>query len=408
MLKSPSIRRLGLSALLLSAACTTHLTAEPADTTLSGHPRDVIKNLRVGQREITIPTIDISDETDRHVIIAAGTPEVYQGHATTVLLPDNRTMFAAWTYGHGGTAGPLKRSDDAGRTWTDLLDVPENWWKTRNCPALYRLVDPQGKARLFVITGQGPGGFMHQAYSEDDGRTWTPMRSTGHKVVMPLCTIEPVDGGNRLLGMTNIRRPGETQERRSNVIAQMWSDDGGLTWSELEVVLDLPGAVPCEPFLIRSPDGRQLLMIARENNRRYNGWMMTSDDEGRTWSTPKQVPAAVSGDRHSARYTKDGRLFIAFRDTAAKSPTRHHFVGWVGTYDDLVNGREGQYRIKLLHSHAGFDCGYAAVEVLPDDTLIATTYVKYRAGEEKHSVVSVHLKLDETDAMVQSEEKLVQ
>jgi hypothetical protein len=40
-----------------------------------------------GQREITIPTLDISQETHRHVAIAAGTDDVYQGHATTV-LPD--------------------------------------------------------------------------------------------------------------------------------------------------------------------------------------------------------------------------------------------------------------------------------------------------------------------------------
>jgi hypothetical protein len=240
---------------------------------------------------------------------------------------------------------------------------------------------------------------MYQARSDDGGRTWTPMTCTGLTAVMPFCAIEPVDGGKRLLGMTNIRRPGETVEKRSNVVAQSYSADGGLTWAgPWEVVLDIPGAVPCEPWLIRSPDGRQLLCIMRENNRSYNAWMMTSDDDGRTWSKARQLPAALSGDRHASRYTADGRLFIAFRDTAQQSPTRNHFVGWVGTYDDIVSGREGQYRVKLLHSHAGSDCGYAAVERLADDTLIATTYVKYRPGPEKHSVVSVRLKLDALDA----------
>ncbi|MDZ7617110.1 MAG: exo-alpha-sialidase, partial [Patescibacteria group bacterium] len=116
------------------------------------------------------------------------------------------------------------------------------------------------------------------------------------------------------------------------------------------------------------------------------------------WSKARQLPAALSGDRHAARYTADGRLFIAFRDTAKESPTVGHFVGWVGTYDDIVAGREGQYRVKLLHSHAGWDCGYAAVERLPDDTLVATTYIKYQPGSDKHSVVSLRLKLPELDA----------
>ncbi len=351
-----------------------------------------------GKRDVTIPTIDISRETDRHVVIARGTEDMYQGHATTLLMPDGKTVFCVWTVNHGGPCGPMKRSDDGGLTWSELLPVPENWRQTHNCPAIYRLVDPEGTARLFVFAGQGPDGAMHQSHSEDGGQAWTPMQSSGLTTVMPFCTIEPVDGGKRLLGMSNIRRPGETEEKRSNVVAQSFTEDGGLSWTPWEVVLDVPGCKPCEPWLIRSPDSKQLLCIMRENNRARNGWMMTSNDEGRNWSAARQLPAALSGDRHAARYTADGRLFIAFRDTAKESPTVGHFVGWVGAYDDIVAGREGQYRVKLLHSHAGWDCGYAAVERLPDDTLIATTYIKYRPGPEKHSVVSVRLKLAEVDA----------
>lgn len=366
----------------------------------SGHPKDFAAKTEVGQREITIPTIDISDQTDRHIVIAQGTESTYMGHATTLLMPDGETMFAAHTYGHGGGMAPLRRSDDGGLSWSVVEGLPENWSSVRNCPSLYRLTDPQGTTRLFVSAGQGPGGYMYQAYSEDGGQTWTPMQSTGLTSVMPFCTIEPVDGGDRLLGMTNIRRPGETQEARSNVVVQSYSDDGGLTWSEFEIVLDLPGAVPCEPMLVRSPDGEQLAVIIRENKRSMNSWVMTTEDGGRNWSTPRQLPASLTGDRHSARYLEDGRLFIAFRDVAAKSPTRNHFVGWVGTYEDLVNCREGEYRVKLLHSHAGWDCGYAAVEVLPDETVIATTYIKYRPGPKKHSVVSTRFKIEELDAMV--------
>ena len=387
----------GLFALALFAGCAF---ATDKSVSKSGHPIDFIESVEVGQREITIPTIDISEQTDRHVIIAAGTESTYMGHATTLLMPDGQTMYTAHNYGHGGGMAPLRRSEDGGLTWTVMQGLPDNWSSVRNCPSLYRLTDPQGKARLFVSAGQGPGGYMYQAYSEDEGETWTPMKSTGLTCVMPFCTIEAVDGGKRLLGMTNIRRPGETQERRSNVIAQSYSNDGGLTWGEFDIVLDLPGAVPCEPMLVRSPDGDQLAVILRENNRSLNSWVMTTNDGGRTWSTPRQLPASVTGDRHDVAYIGDGRLLIAFRDVAAKSPTRHHYVGWVGTYDDLVNCREGEYRVKLLHSNAGWDCGYAALEVLPDETIIATTYIKYRPGPAKHSVVSTRFKTDELDAMV--------
>jgi hypothetical protein len=352
-----------------------------------------------------IPTVDISGDTARHVIIAQGTETVYQGHPTSILLPDGKTMFCVWTLGHGGPCGPMKRSDNGGRTWSELLPMPDNWKTVRNCPTLHRLTDPQGKTRLFIFAGQGPGGTrqpdngtMQMSCSKDDGKTWTPMRSVNLECVMPFCAVVPIDGGKRLLGMTNIRRPGETKDKRSNVVAQSISEDGGLTWSDWRIALDLGELKPCEPALVRSPDGKQLLCLLRENKERI-ALYMTSDDEGQTWSKAKPLPAGLHGDRHMARHAADGRLVVCFRDTGRSSPTRNHFVAWVGRYEDIVNGREGQYRIKLLHSHAGGDCGYPGLESLPDGTLVATTYIKYRPGSEKHSVVSTRFKLEETDKM---------
>ena len=345
----------------------------------------------------TLKTIDLSGDTTRHVIVAAGSDSVYQGHPTTVLLPDGKTMYCVWTIGHGGYCGPMKRSDDGGLTWSDLLDVPANWRSVKNCPAIYRLPDPNGNHRLFVFAGEGPDGGMYQSYSEDDGRTWAPMASNGTgPCVMPFCTIVPTQGGKRLLAMSNIRRPGETNEEKSNIVVQSFSMDGGFTWSDWEVVLDTPGFKPCEPEIIRSPDGKELLCLIRENHKRES-WYIVSKDEGQTWSEPKTLPSALFGDRHKAKYSRDGRLVVVFRDTGKKSPTRTHFVAWIGTYEDIVNGRHGQGRVKLLHSHKGSDCGYPGLELLPDDTFVATTYIKYRPGKEQNSVVSVRFKLSELE-----------
>jgi hypothetical protein len=128
--------------------------------------------------------------------------------------------------------------------------------------------------------------------------------------------------------------------------------------------------------------------------------MITSVDEGKTWSEAKPLPSGLYGDRHVAKFAPDGRLVVFFRDTGKGSPTRSHFIAWVGTYEDIVSGKDGQYRIKLLHSYKGGDCGYPGVELLPDGTWVATSYVKYREGPERNSVVSVRFKLSETDAIV--------
>ncbi|WP_211218038.1 sialidase family protein [Niabella aurantiaca] len=350
-----------------------------------------------GKGTAGIRWLDISGDTSRQVVVARGTDAIYQGHVTTVLLPGTQTIYGVWTIGHGGYCGPMKRSDNGGVTWTGLLNVPSNWQTVKNCPAVYRLPDARGHYRLFVFAGNGPDGSMYQSVSNDEGKTWSPMVSnhTGPNV-MPFCTILPIEGGKRLLGMSNTRRPGETKEKRSNVVTRSYSSDGGFTWSPWEIVLDTNGFKPCEPELIRSPDGRELLCLLRENQQRRS-WYMRSKDEGKTWSAPQVLPETLFGDRHQAKYSSDGRLVIVFRDTGKNSPTRNHFVAWIGTYEDILKGDPGQFRVKLLHSYKGGDCGYSGLERLPGDTFVATTYIKYRPGPEKNSVVSVRFRLHDIE-----------
>ncbi len=355
---------------------------------------EIIENLMMHE---PLKRLDLSNDTARQVLIAQGTPEVYQGHPTTLLLPDGETVYAVWSYDHGGACGPMKKSNDRGKTWSELLPVPESWTTVKNCPSIYGLTDPKGIHRLFVFAGTGPSGGMYQSYSEDNGKTWSEMGSNGFgPAVMPFCTIEPINDGKELLGMTNIRRPGEATEKYSNVIVQSISKDGGFTWSPPQIVLDVKGLKPCEPEIVRSPDGKQLLCLIRENEKRVSLYM-TSNNEGKTWSEIKPLPNTVHGDRHKAKYAADGRLVIVFRDTGINSPTRDHFVAWVGHYKDILNNNPGEYKVKLLHSYKGADCGYPGLELLPDGTFLATTYIKYREGKEKNSVVSTRFSLDEFD-----------
>ena len=337
-----------------------------------------------------IPTLDLSHQPHRQVVIARGTAEIYQGHPHTLLMPDGKTMFAVWTYNHGGACGPMKRSDDGGLTWSELLTVPENWSTVRNCPTIHRLVDPQGKARLFVFAGAGP---MQQSVSLDEGRTWSPMTPNGLTCIVVPITIVPISG-NRLLAMYH--RGSQDRDRPPLTLWQAISSDGGLTWHDQQQIAAYPGACPCEPFVVRSPDGKQLAALARENARHFNSLLITSNDEGNTWTVPVELPASLTGDRHMGRYSPDGRLVIVFRDTTLASPTKGDFVAWVGTYDDIVNRREGQYRVRLLRSPKKGDLGYPGLEVLPDGTFVATTYAVLKANE-KNSVVSVRFNLKELD-----------
>ncbi|QNN24153.1 exo-alpha-sialidase [Planctomycetales bacterium ZRK34] len=375
----------------LAAALSTTATLKADD--------EAARSFDLGQpapKDITIPTIDISQQRQRHTVIAAGTPDIYQGHATTLLMPDGKTMFCTWTLNHGGSCGPIKRSDDGGKTWSDLIPTPDNWTRTRNCPSIHRFVDPDGKARLIVLAGNGP---LVQSISEDGGKTWTPMKPNGmHGIVAPTTVIPVGDKPGHYMMWTH-RGPND-KDRAPLKIYQSETFDGGLTWSDQRMILAVKDANPCEPAVIRSPDGKQLLLIARENARKYSSLIMTSDDEGKTWSAPREAPPTLMGDRHRPRYLPDGRLMMVFRDVNRKSPTYGHFVGWIGRYEDIIDGKPGQYRVKPLHSNAGLDCGYGCLERLPDGTMVATTYVKYNPGPNKHSVVSVRFKPAELDALL--------
>ncbi len=356
-----------------------------------------------GAEKPDIPTVDLSGEKQRQVVIAAGTEAVYQGHPTTLLMPDGKTIFAVWCVNHGGAAGPMARSEDGGLTWARMdAQLPPGFSKHQNCPSIYRMVDAAGKERLWVFSaalGKRGGPGMPSIMSEDGGKTWKEMPPLGFPCVMTFSSVVRLKDG-RHLGLYH-RGPGGADKAPLEVI-QTITADGGFTWSEPAVVASVAGKNPCEPFVFRSPDGAELCCIMRENTHTGRSLMMFSRDEGQTWSKPTDTPWGLSGDRHNGVFTPDGRFVVAFRDMAPGSTTRGHFVAWVGTYDDIRKSTPGEYRVKLLHSYAErvSDCGYPGVELLPDGTIVATTYVKYQPGPEKHSVVSTRFKLSESDALL--------
>ena len=349
-----------------------------------------------------LPLLDISGETERHVIIAQGTEETYQGHPTTLLMPDGKTIYCVWCINHGGAAGPMARSDDGGVTWTRMDDQMPAGFKThQNCPSIYRLVGPDGTARLWVWSaalGKRGGPGMPSIMSEDDGQTWKEMPPLNFPCVMTFSSILRLKDG-RYLGFYH-KGPGGADKAPLEVL-QTITADGGFTWSEPKVVASVEEKNPCEPFVFRSPDGGELCTLLRENTHKGRSLMMFSSDEGETWSTPVDTPWGLSGDRHMGARLPDGRWIFAFRDQAPNSPTKGHFVAWVGSYDDIKKGKPGDYRVKLLHSHATRvgDCGYPGVELLPDGTLVITTYIKYQPGPEQNSVVSLRVKASELDAL---------
>ncbi len=119
--------------------------------------------------------------------------------------------------------------------------------------------------------------------------------------------------------------------------------------------------------------------------------------------------------RPSARRAPDGRVVCVFRavtpadargrpfgvdedvdKAGVGSPFEGDCVAWAGSWDDLVLGRPGQYYIRLLDNRRGWDTTYPGVEVLPDGTIVVTTYGTWDAGRPPY-IRSVRFTLADLD-----------
>ena len=359
--------------------------------------------MAVAAMAFSIPTIDLDGQTNMQRVVDQEKGQ-YLGHPSTVMLEDGKTIYCVYPRGHGKGALLLKRSDDRGWSWSERLSVPESWATSLETPHMYRVVDAEGKKRLMVWSALYPARF---ALSEDDGQSWGELQPAGDwgGIVAMASQIPMKEPGHYMAFFHDDGRFFTSQNlMQSPMVFTLYtveSFDGGLSWETPKKIYASSAMHLCEPGVIRSPDGSQIAMLLRENSRRKNSQIMFSGDEGRTWSHPRPLPPELNGDRHTPIYAPDGRLYISFRDmqpAGQSSATAGDWVAWVGTYDDLLNGRSGQFRIRLKDNKNPWDCAYPAVTVLPTGDLLNITYGHWTQGEPPY-ILSVRFHLEAVDKL---------
>lgn len=384
---------------------------------------------------LSIPIIDLNEETTRQVVVDREEGQ-YLGHPTTVLLEDGKTILIVYPKGHGRGEIVYKRSTDGGVTWSERLKTPESWKTSLEVPTIFRTTDPAGRRLLILFSGLYPARLAH---SGDDGLTWSelePAGDWGGVVVMASLTALKTGKGHYMAlfhddlrfitadGQEKYREDRKTNDKVLFTLYKTFSFDGGMTWSKPESILSRRDMNLCEPGMIRSPDGKTLAVLLRENSRIANSQIIFSKDEGKTWTNPVPLPNELNGDRHVIRFTADGRLLVVFRDispmsfrkelagiakernevnmskiateTGQGSPTEGDWVGWVGKWKDLVKGKPGQYRIRFKDNIHSWDCCYPGVELLPDGTFVVTTYGHWEKEREPY-ILSIRFKMEELD-----------
>lgn len=374
----------------------------------------------------------------------------YMAHPDSVLLK-NGDILTVYPKGHGKGAVLNRVSHDGGISWTDTVqNTPASWENSLETPTVYRLEFSDGTPdRLILISANPkwpntdtPGGF-ECSLSGDEGQTWSEFqRFYGLESEAPVIPIVA------MASLTRLKENGAFVDKWMGLFHDAnfynykailsFDKDGNMQWSRPEKYLAPhrnieKKAQMCEVEVIRSDMGRgdELCLIARSQSKTMNSMVAFSRDEGKTWTEPKEAPAALNGERHKAEYASDGRLLITFRSIERGPRAAAHakeildsnrgwisegLVAWVGSYEDLKNGTEGDYRIKLAHIYfddqtepeyyAFADTGYCGNVVLADDTYVICGYGKFSPEAKaadgrtlKTYIISKRIRLRDTDAL---------
>ena len=380
----------------------------------------------------------------------------YLGHPDSVLL-NNGDILTFYPKGHGKGAILSKISADDGVTYNKTIEnQPSSWEKSLETPTVYRLQFKNGEEKLILISANSkwpgmstPGGF-NSSVSLDEGKTWTEFRRFwDNDSKMPLVPIVA------MASLTRLKENGEFVDKWMGIFHDShfvnyktiltFDENGEYNWSKPEPYLSAYRDIEtyagiCEVECVRSDMGMgdELCLIARCNKKRNTSLLVFSTDEGKTWSKPVEAPVSLNGERHKAEWLPAGRLFITFRsiernkkmvrkmrkDGGKKTWYSEGWIAWVGTYDDLKDGNEGQYRIKIAHTYldhqnqpslsANADTGYCGNVVLKDGTVVTSSYGIFSPEEKecgkydtdkgkqkrKTFIVSKRIKLDDVEKFI--------
>lgn len=341
------------------------------------------------RRDFSIPMLDLAKEDSLFTTVErrAG----YLGHPSTVLFRDGKTLLVAYPDGHGRGNLILRRSTDAGETWAA---VPVAAQRVEETPILYRLDLPGGCERVLLVTCRPRQSVLEWMWSDDRGDTWSPRKEwqlEGTKgIIVALASLWPVPGGPPLWrgvfhdqNFDNYTVDLHLEPAADGAPACRFDQLRRIGYATPEGLATARRAGLCEAGLVTRPDGKRLALLFRPEKRLTNSMVSFSDDSGLTWTDPRELPGALTGHRHESVNLTDGRTMVCMRDYSPLNPgnqSHGDWVAWVGTFGDLEQGREGQYRIRLRRNYGNStnnnigDCGYTGVEGLPDGRVLAITY----------------------------------
>jgi len=327
-------------------------------------------------------------------------PGVALGPVATAMFPDGQTVVAMYPGPDGQTF--FRQSDNLGRRWGPRRTGPRV--EPGAVPALH-LVDQ----RLVMMHGvpRQPGGIRTSWLTKPSAAaqgTW----SKGGTWAGPTGPAS-FDVGSSLLpaGPASQYRMFFHDGRGRALASTLSFENGRENWSLPERFLPVSGKTLGAPVSIPSPDGKRLALIQPSLDRKGPSYVSFSGNGGQTFTAPIELPSTLHGDNHIAlTEPQSKRLLIVFRDRSSLPFTRDRgdWVAWVGSFDDLLRGRKGKYRVRLMNDWDEFGIGRSGVVVNSDKrskdrgTFVVTGSGRWALGEAPY-IISFRFKLSDLDRL---------
>lgn len=239
-----------------------------------------------------------------------------------IYLPDMNRVVLIMNRSYGDSRVLVTYSDNEGQTWSKPREITSQVrpagvkrYTQGPCHGIVKQLEPN-KGRLVVVGYQSSPDdgqfYANSMYSDDNGETWhhggtVPTPKTNESTVCELS-----DGSL----MMNIRMQDETIDDSQHFRGQSISRDGGITWSQAELVSSLPDP-GCQGSILTysyggGEGGKNILLFCNPawQARRLHNTLRASFDDGATWTKGFDFTGETVGGYSDIAAFSDGQIAV--------------------------------------------------------------------------------------------------